>query len=438
MNEWQIVASITRTILMMSVTGSVVALLLFALKPMIRDRIPKNAQYYLWLVVIVCLLVPFSRLITLPSPEPIAWIHEAIDENIKPNNQWWDEISQERYQTSFESLDAPEQIDVMYKSGSAMRWELNKSLVGYPVIYPPIVFLIIVLQYMAFCVKLRLRRESPLPEDATMLNELCMNRKAPRLFRNRVASTPMLIGLFRPAIILPDCEYEEDQLRYVLLHELTHLRRGDMMIRWLTVIACSVHWFNPIVWLAKREIDRACELAYDEAVISSLSDDDKQTYGDTLLFVAADGKSFPAALAMSENKRNLKERLRAIMISKKRTGLVVAMSAELITVVAVGGIAIGAGNRNTKTFDLENTTRIEIRSGTTGNIVQITDTDELRIVCDSFMDNEFIRVGSSKDSTGWEYRLTFYTDEVVTEDIIVISDNRINYDGYFWEREGGQ
>jgi hypothetical protein len=243
----------------------------------------------------------------------------------------------------------------------------------------------------------------------------------------------MLIGLFRPTIILPDCEYTKDQLRYVLMHELTHLRRGDMLIRWLTVIASSVHWFNPIVWLAKREIDRACELACDEAVISSLSDDDKQTYGDTLLFVAADGKGFPAALAMSENKRNLKERLRGIMLSKKRTRLAIAMSAVMITVAVVGGIAIGAETRITKTFDLKNITRIESRSGTTGKTTQITDTDELRIVCNSFMDNEFIRVGSSKDTTGWGYRLTFYTDEVVTEDIIVMSDNRINYNGYFWE-----
>jgi beta-lactamase regulating signal transducer with metallopeptidase domain len=435
MNDWQIVAAITRTILIMSVTGSVIALLLFVLKPMIRDRISKSTQYYLWLVVLIAWIVPFSGLFTFPSPRPVVWIHEAIRENIKPNDQWWEEISQEQYHTSFDALDASEQVDVIYRNNDWI-WIFNNNILTIPIIYPPIVFLIIMLQYAVFIMKLRHRRIAARSEDIAMLAKLCANRKVPRLYRNTIVSTPMLIGLFRPSIILPDREYMDHQLRYVLLHELTHLRRSDMFIRWLTVITCSVHWFNPIVWLAKREIDKACELACDEAVIQHFNDDDKQIYGDTLLYIAADGRGFPATLAMNENKRNLKERLRAIMNSKKHTRLTAAISALLIIVVASCAIVLGAGSRDTITFDLEHITHIEVRSGDTGNTNQITNLDEIQRIC-KFFNEEFVRDGSSKNRTGWGYKLTFYDGENIAEEIIIQSDIRINYDGYFWKIEHG-
>ena len=75
-----------RAILVMSVTGSILALLLFAVKPLIKNRIPKSTQYCLWLVVIVTLLIPVSRLLVLPdsdsSPLPIAPIHSVVQQRV--------------------------------------------------------------------------------------------------------------------------------------------------------------------------------------------------------------------------------------------------------------------------------------------------------------------------------------------------------------------
>jgi hypothetical protein len=157
----------------------------------------------------------------------------------------------------------------------------------------------------------------------------------------------MLMGLFRPVIILPDREYADAQLRAILLHELTHLRRRDVLVKWLSVVACAVHWFNPIVWLARREIDRACELACDEAVIRGLDASGKQCYGETLLYVAADSKTPWTVLSatMCEEKRDLKERLAAIARNKQYSRAAVAASAAVIiaAILAVGWL--GAGSR---------------------------------------------------------------------------------------------
>ena len=129
------------------------------------------------------------------------------------------------------------------------------------------------INYSVFVLTNRRRRISALSGELAVLAELCGNKRTSRLFRSPIAETPMLIGLFRPAIILPERDYTDAQLYAVLQHELTHLRRKDVLVKWLSIFACAVHWFNPLVWLVRREIDRACELSCDEAVIRNLDKD---------------------------------------------------------------------------------------------------------------------------------------------------------------------
>jgi hypothetical protein len=117
----------------------------------------------------------------------------------------------------------------------------------------------------------------------------------------------------------------------------------------LSVLSCSVHWFNPIAWFVRREIDRACELACDEAVIHNLDAEGRQNYGETLIYVAAENKMPHAVLSttMCEEKKALKERLGAILKSKKHTRVAVILSVVLVLVVSGTAIALGAGRADT-------------------------------------------------------------------------------------------
>jgi photosystem II stability/assembly factor-like uncharacterized protein len=164
-------------------------------------------------------------------------------------------------------------------------------------------------------------------------------RTSPALYTSTFVTSPILLGVLHPVIILPDCLSTESELRYALLHELTHARRCDGLVKWLAVLATSVHWFNPLVYAVQHELDRSCELACDEAVTMRFSADDRRGYGSMLLSVAsAAGASSPAMFsAMVEDKRNLKERMGVIMSSRKQAGRTIAVSivvAGLIAVVA--------------------------------------------------------------------------------------------------------
>lgn len=109
--------------------------------------------------------------------------------------------------------------------------------------------------------------------------------------------------------------------------------------------AICLHWFNPLVWLMSREVNRACELSCDEAVIRLLNDQERRAYGDTLLHAIKNGggyHSFPGSVTLSENAKLMKERLKAIMNFKKNTKLTTAFSLLLALTLTVGAAVVGA------------------------------------------------------------------------------------------------
>ena len=151
-----------------------------------------------------------------------------------------------------------------------------------------------------------------------------------------------MYGIFSPKIVLPERDYDEEQLTNILRHELTHYRRRDPLYKWLAVIILSAHWFNPLSWVIRREISRACELSCDEMLLRNMSRCEKQSYGNTLLNTAASG-ALPAgvvATTFSTEKKNLKERLEQIMTYKKSAARVIA---AVLTLALLAGCGLAAG-----------------------------------------------------------------------------------------------
>ena len=98
---------------------------------------------------------------------------------------------------------------------------------------------------------------------------------------------PMLTGLVAPVLMLPQDASPEDGLDYALLHELIHYRRRDIWLKALAMLTVSVHWFNPVMWLMVRQVDRDIELACDEMALTVLPEEERLAYGETILQAAA-------------------------------------------------------------------------------------------------------------------------------------------------------
>lgn len=126
---------------------------------------------------------------------------------------------------------------------------------------------------------------------------------------------PLVTGILHPVILLPASasEWTEDELRIVLLHELAHVRRGDIAVRAVAMISCAIHWFNPLVWMLAGLSTRDAELAADDLVL--YAGVRPSTYADALLNLAGSVFQFPGVQqAMPLVRRGgLADRVHAIL-----------------------------------------------------------------------------------------------------------------------------
>ncbi|MHA3772514.1 M56 family metallopeptidase [Verrucomicrobiota bacterium sgz303538] len=132
-------------------------------------------------------------------------------------------------------------------------------------------------------------------------------------------SLATLAGVRKPQIWFPDRWVQEltnDELRNVLLHELGHARRNDLLAQWLFGIALCLHWFNPLVWIAVRTARFDREMACDEWVLERADENGAEQYGSTLLRIVqmlrTPARISPVVVAMAANRKTLGMRIRQI------------------------------------------------------------------------------------------------------------------------------
>jgi beta-lactamase regulating signal transducer with metallopeptidase domain/biopolymer transport protein ExbD len=166
--------------------------------------------------------------------------------------------------------------------------------------------------------------------------QLCIRRRI-RLLLDERRTVPLVWGILRPRLLLPAeaRTWDESRLRAVLLHELAHVKRLDLLVLLLTQIACALHWFNPLVWLAAWRMHVERERACDNLVLNSgvkASD-----YAEHLLQVATtlETDSPSVALAMARPSR-LEGRLLSVLSEQVKRGGVNRAIALLAVAVGLG------------------------------------------------------------------------------------------------------
>ncbi len=338
-----------KTVLSLSLSGALLILVLLLIKPLVRDRLSKRWQYYIWLVVLARLLLPFapegSLMETVFSPEGERPLQREIGP--KPGI-----IVSPIPPVETKPVDNPpiqyEVPPVPVETGTVtVNW--GRFLL---ILWLGTALLLLMRKITAYQSFVRyLKAGCTEVMDLAQLNQLAqveekigVNRPV-ELYINPLAASPMLLGFFRPCIVLPVADLPEEDFQYTVLHELIHYRHRDLCYKWLVQLTVCLHWFNPLVWRMGWEIDRACELACDEAVLRTLDDSERRAYGTVLLHTAETAGGYRtgvAAVTLHEGAELLKERLEAIMRFKKGSRRTAVLSLLLTGVLAVSGAAAGA------------------------------------------------------------------------------------------------
>lgn len=141
-------------------------------------------------------------------------------------------------------------------------------------------------------------------------------------------STPALHGFLRPRLLLPRgfaAAFTADELRFVMLHELAHVKRHDLLVNWLAALLQAVYWFNPFVWLAFHRWRADRELACDALALETAGPERHREYGRTILRLLRDfthRAPVPGMVGILEDHRQLTRRIQMIASFKpaKRLG----------------------------------------------------------------------------------------------------------------------
>ena len=332
-----------KILLSLSVSGALLLLLILGLKPLYKNRFSKRWQYYIWIVVALRFLLPFT-----PDNAIVGSLFEKIDTvaitneiPTSPNIP----VPADTGNNNAEPIQTNREINA-----AAMREPINKYVCLF-FIWSALALILFVRKitvYQGFIQYIKAGNKEV--SDIKILNLLSdceekLNIKTRvELSCNPLIASPMLIGFFRPRIILPVGELEDKELSYIFVHELIHYKQRDMFYKWLIQIVVCVHWFNPFVYLLEKEVNKSCELSCDEKVISVLDDTARREYGDTLIsFLKSNNlyKSSLASVTLTEGAEQLKERLGAIMNFKSKTKTIRVLTVILTLFILSGAVFIG-------------------------------------------------------------------------------------------------
>ncbi len=162
--------------------------------------------------------------------------------------------------------------------------------------------------------------------------------------------TPFVLGFFRPKIYIPSGLSAEEK-SYIILHERTHIRRFDHVVKLAAFLILCVHWFNPLVWGAFLLMSADMEMSCDERVLKEMDGDIKKAYSISLLSLAT-GRSLINGSPLAFGEGNIKGRIKNVLNFKKPTAWVIVLSVALVAVLSVGFAANRTTPDNSSDWDI--------------------------------------------------------------------------------------
>lgn len=161
-------------------------------------------------------------------------------------------------------------------------------------------------------------------------------------------TTPLLIGFWKPILLLPQVELSEQELAMILAHERVHLKRGDLLVKVLVLVANAVHWFNPVIYRLAKQINAQCELSCDEQVVRGMDEESRRRYGEVLLAMleySVKHRDIAFTTPLYSSKSEIKRRLVNLMKEKKskKSALLVSLLSAFVWISGGAAAAYAAG-----------------------------------------------------------------------------------------------
>lgn len=329
------------TILTMSVTGGILFLFIFMLRPVTTRAFSAAWNYYVNIVVLVCLLIPIGFVPgkVFMDSAPGFVVLPAETKSIS-----FDAMQKETV-NSVTGIDLPQAYQ-------KTKHPFHADDLLYYLFWVWLLGMVIFIghkskQFLKF--KRRLLETSvPLEEDNRIyqIYQECRSHLGVRqeiiLLCNDNINAPMVTGLIKPCLIIPQVDMDKSELRFIFNHELIHCKRKDLWFKAIAWLTNAVHWFNPLIYKMVDEINELCEISCDEAVVKDMSIQERHCYGQSILNILSSviNKQDGIYSNLCESEKGLKRRLMLIMERKNFSRKTAAISIVIFIAICITGSAL--------------------------------------------------------------------------------------------------
>ncbi|WDV45375.1 M56 family metallopeptidase [Clostridiaceae bacterium M8S5] len=423
-------------ILIASEISSIMAIIIFLVKSLFKDKLGVTWNYYIWFLLLIRLIIPpnfVESSLSIFNSIPVeirTEISLADAYNHRTNDflyhRTYDEVEipperrfnkSENIERDIGSTVNTEQSKIKTISNNLTMGINNKYSIFKIAYILWIIGVIILTAYTIYAnIKLYLKINMSRITTDEKLNEILVKSKKKMTINKMVklivineVKSAAIFGLFKPKLLLSGPvinKLTDNEVKHIILHELSHLKRMDIVTKWIMTVIQIIHWFNPIVWYSFYRMDQDCEVACDAKALNYIETKDHKQYGFTiikLIEIFSRSNYTPGTLGIVGNKSNIKRRIEMISIFNKNswkwaiTGIVVfaalgvvGLTSSIQPVQAIGESQqeAKASDSNIVTFPDHNLEKVirQIINKPTGNITQ-KDVEEITQIT-GFMDDE--------------------------------------------------
>ena len=362
-------------LLFMSIAALCIGAVIMLIRRFADSRISPVWKYAMWLVVLAALAVPYRPQTEFALLDPMAKVQEIS------YRSEYDQIIKNQHDISDTQTSVPEQQAILHKLREEVQTVFLKSLI-FDVAIPLLwlsgfiaAALFMPISRMNLIRRLKQHQYEISPGYISLLNHckaVLGIRSNIRLVMQDYIGSPALLGFVRPKIILPlyANEMSDESVKYILLHELSHYKRLDMLLNYFLLLLQAVYWFNPFIWMMFKFIRQDMELANDAYVINRIGNENIRDYSRSLIEVLSRYSNMgiaPKLLCMVDGKSNMERRIRMIKLRelfKKRKFLIGAFSIIIIGIVSMLFLSQSSSSRDSmkwaKSLSVSNVERIEL------------------------------------------------------------------------------
>jgi len=290
--------------------------IILLIKERFKNHLTWKAQYRIWYYLLLVLIFPF-----LPS----SMIHAGL----RLLSLSGGSVSPVRGMTPTFSNDAGISSVIQDFSISVSRSRIFHLPAFLPYIWGLGIGIVSILNLISD-IKIRRIRQASLPLQNRQIRELydcCLSemniKKKIPLYSSAYLSSPVAAGLVKPVIILPIhmlSEFTEKEIRFILLHELTHIKHRDLFLNRFLALMQALYWYHPVVWIGLREMRKDQEVYCDLSVLSMLEENSYLDYGKTLIRFAENiGRRLSFASQIAGSEKEIRRRIRCIASYRKES-----------------------------------------------------------------------------------------------------------------------